>query len=107
HPSRHIYQEEPSPLPDIQAVSAPASFDISSEWPRRAAQLRVQTETGDNMPPELREVGTGKYVNPRTESLYFFVYSLELPEHTNFRPRAEMRYFTLSDLLEIRHRQAL
>jgi hypothetical protein len=107
HPSRHIYQDEASPLAGARAVSAPPSFDVNSECARRAAQLRVQSETGDDVPPDLKELGTGQYVNPDTESLFFFVYSLELPEETKFPPKSEMHHFTLPELLAIRAHQAL
>jgi hypothetical protein len=107
HLSRHIYQDEPSPLPGARAVSAPPSFDINSECAKRAAQLRVQMETGDDIAPELSPITTGQYVNPDTDNLLFFIYSFELPEETNFPPQSEMHRFTLQELLDIRAHQAL
>jgi hypothetical protein len=107
HLARHIYQEEPSPLPGARAVSAPPSFDINSECAKRAAQLRVQTETGDDIPPKLSPITTGQYVNPDTDNLLFFTYSLELSEEINFPPQSEMHRFTLPELLDIRARQSL
>jgi hypothetical protein len=107
HLSRHIYQEEPSPFPAAQPISAPPSFDINSECARFAAQLRVQTETGDDMLPDIKELGTGRYVNPDTDNLFFFVYSLDLPEETKLPPRSDIYSFTLGELLDIRAYQAL
>jgi hypothetical protein len=106
HLSRHIYQDETSPLP-ARRISAPPSFDAKSECALRAAQLRVQIETGDDTPPDIRELITGKYVNPNTDNLFFFVYSLDLPEEMRLWPASEMYHFSLDELVKIRAHQAL
>jgi hypothetical protein len=106
HLSRHIYQEETSPLP-ARTISAPSSFDAKSDCALRAAQLRVQIETGDDTPPDIRELITGKYVNPNTDNLFFFVYSLDLPEEMRLWPASEMYHFSLDELVNIRAHQAL
>ncbi len=106
HLSRHIYQDETSPLP-ARTISAPASFDAKSECALRAAQLRVQIETGDDTPPDVRELTTGKFINPDTDNLFFFVYSLELPEEMRLWPASEMYHFSLDELVNIRANQAL
>jgi hypothetical protein len=106
HLSRHIYQDETSPLP-ARTISAPPSFDAKSECALRAAQLRVQIETGDDTPPDIRELMTGKYVNPNTDNLFFFVYALELPEEMRLWPASEMYHFNLEELVNIRANQAL
>jgi hypothetical protein len=106
HLSRHIYQYETSPLPG-QMISAPPSFDAKSDCARRAAQLRIQTETGDDTPAAIRELPPGKYVNPDTDNLFFFVYSLELPEDMRLWPGSEMYHFSLDELIRIRAHQAL
>ncbi len=107
HLARHIYQDEQSTLPGAHSISAPPSFDISSECATRAAQLRVQIETGDDRPPNLLELTTGGYVNPNTDNLFFFVYSSEFPENIRLPRESEMRRFALQDLLKIRGHQAL
>jgi hypothetical protein len=106
HLSRHIYQDETSPLP-ARTISAPPSFDAKSDCALRAAQLRVQIETGDDTPPDIRELITGKYVNPNTDNLFFFVYSLDLPEEMRLWPGSEMYHFSLDELVSIRANQAL
>jgi hypothetical protein len=107
HLSRHIYQEETSPLPGARPISAPASFDAKSDCALRAAHLRVQIETGYDTPPDIHELATGRYVNPTTDSLFFFVYSLELPDEMKLWPKSDMYHFTLAELLDIRSHQAL
>ena len=106
HLSRHIYQEETSALPG-RTISAPPAFDGSSECALRAAQLRVQMETGENTPPAITELTTGRYVNPSTDNFFFFVYSLELPEEMRLWPASEMHHFSLDELVSIRAHQAL
>jgi hypothetical protein len=106
HLSRHIYQEETSPLP-ARTISAPPSFDAESDCALRAAQLRVQIETGDDTPPDIRELTTGKFINPNTDNLFFFVYSLELPEEMRLWSASDMYHFSLEELVNIRANQAL
>jgi hypothetical protein len=106
HLSRHIYQEETSPLA-ARTISAPPSFDAKSECALRAAQLRVQIETGDDTPPDVRELTTGKFISPNTDNLFFFVYSLDLPEEMRLWPASEMYHFSLDELVNIRAHQAL
>lgn len=107
HLSRHIYQEESSPLPGARTISAPTSFDAKSECALRAAHLRVQIETGDDTPPDIHELATGRYVSPGTDNLFFFVYSLELPEEMKLWSKSDMYHFALDELLNIRAHQAL
>ncbi len=106
HLSRHIYQDETSPLAG-RTISAPPSFDAKSECALRAAQLRVQIETGDDTPPDIRELTTGKYINPNTDNLFFFVYSLKLPEEMRLWAGSEMYHFSLDELVNVRAHQAL
>jgi hypothetical protein len=106
HLSRHIYQDETSPVPG-QTIPAPPAFDGSSECTLRAAQLRIQLETGDNAPPGIRELMTGRYVNPNTDNFFFFVYSLELPEEMRLSSASDMHHFSLDELVSIRSQQAL
>jgi hypothetical protein len=106
HLSRHIYQDETSPLP-ARTISAPGSFDAESDCALRAAQLRVQIETGDDTPPDIRELTTGKFINHNTDNLFFFVYSLELPEEMMLWPASEMYHFSLDEIVKIRANQAL
>jgi hypothetical protein len=106
HLSRHIYQDETSLLP-ARTISAPKSFDAKSDCVLRAAQLRVQIETGDDAPPDIRELITGKYINPNTDNLFFFVYSLDLPEEMRLWPGSDMYHFSLDELVRIRANQAL
>jgi hypothetical protein len=107
HLSRHIYQDEIFPAPGTMTISAPQSFDAESACAMRAAQLRVQIETGDKTPLELHEIATGKYINPDTDNLFFFVYSLELADQLWLRPDSDMYHFTLDELVKIRAHQAL
>jgi hypothetical protein len=106
HLSRHIYQDETSPLPG-KTISAPSFFDATSNCALRAAQLRVQIETGDDAVPEIRVLTTGKYVSRNTDNLFFFVYALELPEEMRLWPGSEMYHFSLDELVNIRSQQAL
>jgi hypothetical protein len=106
HVSRHIYQVETSPLAG-RMISAPPSFDAASDCSLRAAQLRVQIETGDDAPPDIRQLTTGRYVSSNTDNLFFFVYSLELPEEMRLGPGSEMYHFNLDELVSIRAHQAL
>jgi hypothetical protein len=105
HLSRHIYQDETPPLPGAKTISAPSSIDAKSECALRAAQLRVQLATGDDTPLDIREMPTGKYVNPNTDNLFFFVYSVELPEEMKLE--SEMLHFSLGELVNIRAHHAL
>lgn len=106
HLSGHIHQPEDFSL-DRRAASWPKLLDIGHEIPMRAAQRRVQMETGDDPPPALRPVGTGSYLHHDKEHLFFFIFALELPDEFQFSRRNEMHRVPLPELFPIRENQAL
>lgn len=107
HLSGHVFQEDHSRSYGASPVSVPLSFDITADCTIGAAQRRVQMETGDDAPPALRPVTTGSYQHPDKEHLFFFVYSLHLPDDFDFPSRSEMHQFPLPELLAIRANHAL
>ena len=107
HLSGHVFQEDHSRSYGALPVSVPLSFDISADCTMGAAQRRVQMETGDDATPALQPVTTGRYRHPDKEHLFFFVYSLHLPDDFDFPSRSEMHQFPLPELLAIRANHAL
>lgn len=107
HLSGHIYQHDYSLSSGGRAEPAPPDLGIDTDFVIRTAQRRVQEETGDDVPPPLLAVATGRYVNPDKENLFFFVYRLDLGDGDDFPARSEMHRFPLNELLAIRRNHTL
>jgi len=106
HLPGHIYDGDADPRGGGPA-GAPLILDIGHELAEHAAQLRLQMETGDDLPAPLRPVGTWSYLHHDKENMFFFVYALELPEEFQFSRRAEIYRFPLPELFAVRENQAL
>lgn len=105
HLCSHILQQD-----RVQQAGRPTaapSFGLSDEIPRRAARRLVLEDTGDDQAALLSPVTTGSYLHPDKEHLFFFVFSLKLPEGSHFPRRAEMHAFPLAELLAVRESQVL
>ena len=107
HLSGHIYQHDYSLSSGGRAEDAPPVLTIDTDYVIRTAQRRVQEETGDDVPPALLALTTGRYVNPDKENLFFFIYRLDLGDDEDFPARSEMHRFPLTELLAIRRHHTL
>jgi hypothetical protein len=107
HLAGHILQDDRVRPEDRPLMGVPKSFGLTDDVPLVAARRVVEEVTGDNLASAIRPVGTGKYLYPDKEYLYFFIFALDLPEGTQFPRRAEMHSFPLSELLAVRANQVL
>ncbi len=108
HLSGYVYEEdyaEPGTRPGAQVP--PAAFDARHEALARAAQRRLQMETGDEPAAGLRPVTTRGYLHAEKEHLFFFVFAQELPGWYQFPRQAEMYHFPVTELMAIRQNQVL
>lgn len=105
HLGGHV-QREDLLLPE-DASAAGVSFGLGDSIPLRAAQRLVQEVTGVEPGDALRPTGTGGFLYPDKEHLFFFAFTLELPEGTHFPRHAEIHAFPLPELLSIRANQVL
>jgi hypothetical protein len=106
HLAGHIYQQ------DCGDPAAPRSLpnwllSLASDIPVSAAENLVADVAAVDASGSLLPVTTGRYLYSDKERLFFFVFSLSLPEGTHFARRAELHEFPLSDLLAVRANQVL
>jgi hypothetical protein len=98
HPASHVILDEPAqPVTD---------FGLDDEMPVAAARRRVQIDTGEGEPGELKPLGTCTYIHSDKEHLFFFIYTCELPEGFQFWRQADMYSVPVRKLLSIRENQA-
>ncbi len=107
HLGGHIVQEDRL-RPGGHELAAPVQvFDLEHEIPRCAAARIVQEVTGTELRADLIPMTTGGYLYPDKESLFFFVYAVELQEGAQLQREAEMTNFDLPELLAVRSNQVL
>ena len=108
HLSGHIYYTVDEAFGARRAADPdpPLVLRIGDHLPMEAARQRVHMETGDDLAPKLRAVGTAPYLHRDKEHMFFFVYSLEMPEDFQFSRRADMHRFPLPELFAVRENQA-
>ncbi len=108
HLGGHILQEDHvRPLGRLLAEDPRKTFGLTDDTPRSTATRLVKDATGTDLGAELRSATTGRYLYPDKEHLFFFVFTLALPESLHFPRRAEMHQFRLGELLAIRANQVL
>jgi len=105
HLGGHMLREDLQ-LP-AEATAAGVSFGLADPVPLRAARRMVQEVIGVEAGPTLQPMATGGFLYPDKEHLFFFAFTLELPEGTHFPRHAEMHAFRLSEVLGIRANQVL
>ena len=106
HLGGHILQKD-WPHPREQKAVGGWIFSLTDVIPARAA-TRLVTEVAETDPGgRLRPVTTGSYLYPDKEHLFFFIFSLELPDNAQFPRPAEMHAFPLAELVAIRANQVL
>jgi hypothetical protein len=107
HLAGHILEEDRE-RPGGKLLDSPTRyFERTDPAPLSAVQRVVQEVSADDYFSAIDPMGTGRYLYPDKEHLYFFIYALELPEDMRFPNRAEMRAFRLDELLTIRGNQVL
>lgn len=99
HLAGHITQDK--------SAAVGLEFGLEDHLPTTTAAQRVQMETGESDPGELKPLVTGKYFHPDKEHLFFFVYTCRLPDGLQLWPRAEMFALSVPELLSIRENQVL
>lgn len=107
HLTGHILQDDRLRPHGVMLDAPPLSFGLADKAPRSAAERIVQEVAGDNISSAIRPMATGAYLYPDKESLFFFVFSLDLPAGIRFPRRAEMHSVSLADLLSLRKIQIL
>jgi hypothetical protein len=107
HLSGHVLQDDRLSPGGRPVVAPPASFGLTDDTPKSAAQRIVQEVAADDLSTAIRPVTTGRYLYPDKEHLFFFVYVLDLPEGIHFPRHAEMHTFRLPELLDVRAAQVL
>lgn len=106
HLSGHIYQEQAA-IVGTDPGADQSLLGLQHELPAFAAMQRVKVETDSDIRSTPQPVDTGSYLHHAKENLFFFIYSLELPEEFEFPGLAGMYRFPLADLLAVRENQAL
>jgi hypothetical protein len=107
HLGGHITRGDLALPAGLSLVDAPTSFDCQQEIPMHTAARLVEEVIGVDPGSGLRPMGTGRYLHPDKEHLFFFIFALELPEGTQLPRRAEMHSFPLPELLAVRANQVL
>lgn len=105
HLSGHITQEDCGET-DSRQRFVPTSFDLNSTIPKAAALRQIQEVIGIE-PVGLSAFGAGGFLYPDMESLYFFVFTLKLPESAPIHRRSELHPVSVQQLLTIRKAQVL
>jgi len=107
HLGTHITRDDLELTSGLTLRDAPKSFHLAHEIPMHAAQRLVQEVTDYDPESALRPMATGGYLYPDKEHLFFFIFTLELPEGTQLPRRADMHPFPLPELLAVRANQVL
>ena len=107
HLSGHILLDDWRDGPADDPPPQVPDFGLADQGPRSAALRRIQMETGEEGPGELRPLGTCKYLHPDKEHLFFFVYSCEFPESLQLPRQADIHPVTVHEHVSIRENQAL
>lgn len=105
HLGGHMLREDILLPPE--ATTAGMSFGLVDAIPLRAARRLVQDVIGVETGSTLQPMTTGGFLYPDKEHLFFFAFTLELPEGTHFPRHAEIHGFPLPELLSIRANQVL
>lgn len=107
HLGGHILQQDVTRAGGRLQAEVPKVFGLTDEIPVCAAQRLVVEVTGTISAPTLQPAATSGYLYSDKEHLFFFIYSLELPEEMAIVRRAEMHPFALADIVAIRANQVL
>jgi hypothetical protein len=105
HLGGHILQEDCGPA--TGQAAGRWIFGLTDDIPFRAATRLVSEMTAIDPAGGLRPAGKGGYLHADKENLFFFVFSLKLPETAQFPWPADMHAFPLLDLIAIRANQVL
>lgn len=106
HLGGHIFQEDCAAAANGEA-NGHWSFALESGIPAHAAQRLIREVTGFETFGEPEPVKAGSYLYPDKEHLFFFIFSLVLPEGAQIPRRTEMHPIDLTELVEIRGDQVL
>jgi hypothetical protein len=105
HLGGHILQEDCGPASGQAAGRW--IFGLTDDIPVHAATRLVSEMTATDPAGGLRPAGKGGYLHSDKENLFFFVFSLKLPETAQFPWPADMHAFPLPELIAIRANQVL
>jgi len=105
HLSSYVYERDVQKT--VGHVPQVTETDLQAAVPEAAALRRVRLEVGDSIPGELQHVENCRYIYEGKESLFFYVYSLEIPSDLHFPRHSEICRPSIEDLLALREHQAL
>ena len=104
HPAGYITQEDYRRLEGHAAV---ATFPLPAHAPAVAARRRIALELGADLSQEVTFARNTRYYHHAREHLFYWVFDCRLPTRFQFPADAEMRPYTLDELLAIRENQAV
>jgi hypothetical protein len=104
HPAGYITQEDYRRLEEHAAV---ATFPLPAHAPAVAARRRIALELGADLSQEVTFARNTRYYHHAREHLFYWVFDCRLPTRFQFPADAEMRPYTLDELLAIRENQAV
>jgi hypothetical protein len=104
HPTGHIMQEDYRTLED-RSERAGGTFPLPTHAPMIAARRRVALELGADLSQEVTFARNLRYYHHDKEHLFFWVFDCKLPARFQFPADAEMRPYTVEELLAIRESQ--
>jgi hypothetical protein len=107
HICGHIEEEDRRYSGGRELAHPPSTFDLRDEVPANAAKRVFGEITGGLEPTAgLVPVTASGYLYPDKESLFFFVYALDVPEGLQYPKWAEMQPFGVERLLAVRASQS-
>jgi hypothetical protein len=107
HVSGHLLEADRLRPGGRELAHPPSTFDLTHEVPVGAAKRVFGEITGGLEPPaEPIPVTASAYLYPNIESLFFFVYALNVPEGLQYPKWAEMQPFGVDRLLAVRASQS-
>jgi hypothetical protein len=107
HIGGHIQEEDRRRPGGRQLADPPTILHLGHEVPIWAAQRIFRQVTGAEPAQDLKPVTVSGYFYPDKESLFFFVYAVNVAEGLQYPLPAEMQPFGLDQLLAVRASQAL
>jgi hypothetical protein len=105
HPAGHITQEDYRELEEHSERAGRVTFPLPTHAPMIAARRRVALELGADLPQEVTFARNFRYYHHDKEHLFFWVFDCKLPSRFQFPADAEMRPYTVEELLAIRENQ--
>ncbi len=108
HVSGYINQQDQTVGPQVGRAASAESFELSPDTPLNALKRELASDFAIQsllFAPTL--VGTERFFYPDKENLFFYIYQQELEGTQHFSPDVQIFPWTVTELMSVRHGQAL